>query len=86
MSESVSFKAYFPAIQSAIKITGDGTGMRIQLDIPQSEMAEAVKLLLYTQTVLKVTIEPESKSNQSDEQSTNGDIAVKRSTAKQRKR
>jgi hypothetical protein len=57
--EKVSFVASFPAIQSAIKITGDGGGMRITLDIPESEMAEAVKLMLYRQIALRVTVEAE---------------------------
>lgn len=57
MSDVVRFTASFPAIQSAIKITGDGNGMRIQLDIPESDMSEAVKLLLYRQCALTVTVE-----------------------------
>lgn len=32
--------------------------MRIQLDIPESDMPEAIKLMLYRQCALKVTIEP----------------------------
>jgi hypothetical protein len=42
---------------SAIKATGNEDGMRIQLDIPESEMGEAVHLLLMRQKVLKVTVE-----------------------------
>jgi len=49
---------------SAIRITGDGTGMRIQLDIPESDMPEAIKLMLYRQCALKVTIEPQSSALQ----------------------
>jgi hypothetical protein len=59
MSDTVSFLASFPPIQSAIKITGNGDGMRIQLDIPESEMAEAAKLILYRQCIVRVTIQPE---------------------------
>jgi len=75
----ISFKASFPVIQSAIKITGDGGGMRIQLDIPESEMPEAVKLLVMRQMVLKVTVEP-------DEQEVIGgrNPTPKRSAAKRR--
>lgn len=58
MTDVVRFTASFPAIQSAIKITGDGNGMRIQLDIPESDMNEAVKLLLYRQCALTITVEP----------------------------
>jgi hypothetical protein len=59
MSKPVSFLASFPPIQSAIKITGNGDGMRIQLDIPESEMGEAAKLILYRQCIVRVTIQPE---------------------------
>ena len=57
--DRATFRAAFPSIQSAIKVTGDGNGVRVQLDIPESEMAEAVKLLQWRQCVLVVTIEPE---------------------------
>lgn len=90
MAEKVSFAAAFPPIQSAIKITGDGGGMRIQLDIPESEMAEAVKLMLYRQVPLKITVEPyEQEKPKASTTETGGAIAgsrtLKRSTAKKRK-
>jgi len=44
---------------AAIRIDGKGDGMRIQLDIPESEMGEAAKLMLWRQVVLRVTVEPE---------------------------
>lgn len=56
--ESATLKATFPAIQSAIKVYGDASGMRVQLEIPESEMAEAVKLLAWRAQVFKVTVEP----------------------------
>ncbi len=59
MSERVVFLASFPPIQSAIKITGGGDGMRIQLDVPESEMANAVGLLGWRQRVFRVTVELE---------------------------
>lgn len=59
MADSATFLASFPAIQSAIKIYGDRQGMRVQLDVPESEMGEATKLLLWRERVLKVTIGPE---------------------------
>ena len=61
---SATFLASFPPIQTAIKITGNGDGMRIQLDIPETEMGEAVKLLAWRQTVLRVTVEPESDGDE----------------------
>lgn len=59
MNESATFLAAFPTIQSAIKVYGDRQGMRIQLDIPESEMAEALKLLMWREQVLVVTVGPE---------------------------
>jgi len=59
--DRAEFLATFPAIQSAIKIYGDLQGMRVQLDIPESEMAEALKILAWRECVLKVTIEPETR-------------------------
>ena len=66
--DKATFLAAFPATQSAMRIHGSGDGMRIELDIPASEMAEAVKLQLWTQCVLKVTVEPER--TESDREST----------------
>ena len=56
-SDKVMFLASFPPIQSAIKVGHDG--MRIQLDIPESEMARAVHLLTMRERVLRVTVEVE---------------------------
>ena len=52
------FRASFPPIQSAIKIYGGKQGMRVQLDIPESEMSAAMSLFLWRECVLKVTVEP----------------------------
>jgi len=57
-----TFLASFPPIQTAIKIYGSGDGMRIQLDIPENEMANALDLLTMRQTVLRVTIEVENNA------------------------
>lgn len=51
----VTFLASFPPIQSAIKRGQDG--MRIQLDIPESEMGNAVQLIALMNTVLRITVE-----------------------------
>ena len=55
-TKSVTFLASFPAIQTAIKIGYDG--MRIQLDIPESEFGNAIELLLWRDIVLEVTVKP----------------------------
>ncbi len=54
---AVTFLASFPPIQSAIKVHGSGDGMRIQLDIPESEMANAIELLAWRQRILRVTVQ-----------------------------
>jgi len=57
--DKATFLAAFPSIQSAIKVHGNNDGMRIQWDIPESEMAEAVKMLAWRERVLRVTVEPD---------------------------
>ncbi len=52
---SITFLASLPEILSAVKAGGDG--MRVQLDIPESEKANAIPLLALFGTVLRVTIE-----------------------------
>jgi hypothetical protein len=49
--------ASFPPIQSAIKITGNRDGMRIMLDIPETELGEAARLILMRESAFRVTIE-----------------------------
>ena len=61
MTDSATFLAAFPAIQSAIKVYGDRQGMRIQLDIPETEMGEALQMLMWREMVLRMTVEPETK-------------------------
>lgn len=58
MSEPITFLASFPPIQSAIKVGQDG--MRLQLDVPETEMANAVELLALRGKVLRVTVEIET--------------------------
>lgn len=53
----VTFVCSMPPIQSAIKVSGMGDGMRVQFDIPESEMASAVLLLGMRDKVLKVSVE-----------------------------
>ena len=52
-----TFVASFPPIQSAIKIYGNNDGMRFQIDVPESEMGEAVKLIAMRGKRLIVTVE-----------------------------
>ena len=59
--QEATFLASFPSIQSAIKIAGDG-GMRIQLDIPESHISEALAIMVWRDQILEVTIKPQKKS------------------------
>lgn len=60
-NDSITFRAAFPAIQSAIKVGQDG--MRIQFDIPESEMARAINLLTMRNCVLVVAVRRERKEH-----------------------
>lgn len=55
--ESCTFRASLPPILSAMKVAGDG-GARIQFDVPDSDLAEALKVLLWRDKILRITIEP----------------------------
>jgi hypothetical protein len=54
--EALTFRASFPSIQSAIKVHGNGDGMRVQFDIPESDMPDAIGLMALRQQVLEVTV------------------------------
>ncbi len=58
---SATFRATLPPVLSAIRLAGDG-GMRIMLDVPESDMPEALKVLMWREQVLKVTVEPDQNS------------------------
>lgn len=55
----IEFSASLPPIQSALNISGNGDGARIKLDVPGSDMAQVLKLVLLTGKVFKVTVEAE---------------------------
>lgn len=52
----IEFIASLSDIQSAISIGGDGA-TRIKLDIPESELAEAIKLVMLKGQAFKATFE-----------------------------
>ena len=52
----IEFIASLPDIQSAISIGGDGS-TRLKIDIPESEIAEAVKLVMLKGQAFKINIE-----------------------------
>ena len=59
------FRASLPPILSALRFSGDG-GMRVQFDIPETDLGEATKLLLWKGAVLRVTVEPEVRPEKDD--------------------
>ncbi|BCJ86489.1 hypothetical protein [Effusibacillus dendaii] len=59
--EKIMLIASIPAIQTAIKVSGDGSA-RIQLDVPASEMAPLMKLIAFGRgKALKVTFEKDGQ-------------------------
>ena len=57
--ERAVFEAVFPSTQSAIRVHGDA-GMRIELDIDESNVPLALSVMLWRNRRLKITIEPVS--------------------------
>jgi len=51
----IEFIASLPDIQSAILISGNGA-VRVKLEIPESELAAAIKLVMLKGKAFKVTI------------------------------
>ena len=62
----IQFIASFPDIQTAISIGGDGS-TRIKLDMPETEIASAVKLVLLKGMAFTVTIKPLSDNTDGEE-------------------
>ena len=54
--DAITFRASFPPILTAIKRSGNGDGLRIQLDIPESDVLGAIGLAALTQERLLVTV------------------------------
>ena len=57
-SKKATFLATVAPILTGIKVDGTGGGMRVQFDIPESEMSHAAYLLMMRQVVLNITVEP----------------------------
>jgi len=62
VSDSITFRASLPPIQSAISLDGNGDGARIKLDVPACDVG-AILLLQhdYAGRPFKVTVEPDSR-------------------------
>jgi len=61
MGDPITFLASIPPLQSAIQVHGGGDGMRIKLEIPETEMGNAVELLTMRGVVLRVTVRVSEK-------------------------
>jgi hypothetical protein len=55
VTDKATFRASIPPIMAGIKTGGDG--MRIQFDVPESDIGEAAKLLMMRGKVLLVSVE-----------------------------
>ncbi|SHH06163.1 hypothetical protein [Tepidibacter thalassicus] len=55
MNNKIEFMASIPQIQSAINTGNDG--MRVKFDIPESDIGQAVRLIMLRGKAFKVTIE-----------------------------
>ena len=62
MSEPITFLCSFPPVQGAIRISGNGDGLRLQLDVPETEVASAIRLLMLRDSVFRVTVEAEERT------------------------
>lgn len=54
--EAIEFTATIPPIQSWMQVSGDG-GARIKLDVPDTDLAQALKLVLLRGQPLRVRVE-----------------------------
>jgi len=57
--EQVTFLASFPDVLAQFKVGKDG--MRIQIEVPESELAQALKLVLWRDRVLRIQVTPEAE-------------------------
>lgn len=59
MTDKATFRASIPPIMSGIKAGDDG--MRVQFDIPESDMPEAIKLIMMRGKPLVITVAVQEK-------------------------
>ncbi len=57
--EKATFYAVIPSTQSAIRVHGESGG-RIEFDVDDTSIADMLKLVLWRDRLLKVTVEPET--------------------------
>lgn len=59
MSESVTFLASIPPLQSALTVAGDGGG-RLRLEFDDSQLPEVLNMMAWRGELLRVTVEKAS--------------------------
>jgi len=57
VTDSITFEAVIPSTVSAIRIHGD-EGMRLTLDVDETNLPEALQIVCWRGEPLRVTIEP----------------------------
>lgn len=73
VKDTAVFIGSIPPIMSGIKTGGDG--MRVQFDIPETEMGQAAKLLLMRGKALKITVETLTDLDDETEEKAEGGVA-----------
>ena len=58
---NITLIASIAPVQTAININGTYEGLRIKLDIPETNLLDALRLLAVRETPLEVTIRPLAK-------------------------
>ena len=71
----VTFLCSIAPLQSAVQVTGDGNGLRLKIDVPESELNNALPLLAMRNEVLRVTVEVDAVKHY--ENSNAGELATR---------
>jgi len=65
VTDSITFEAVIPSTVSAIRIHGD-EGMRLTLDVDETNLPEALQIVCWRGGPLRVTIEPSQATRRQD--------------------
>ena len=56
--DKITMIASLPPIQSAVNLDGQEGNARIKIEVPQSELPQVIRLMLYRGQAFRLTIEP----------------------------
>ena len=76
--KEIVFRATFPPIMSAFKRSGSGDGLRVQIDIPEVDVDDAIALMALTQCVLEFRVRVLRDGNNERDQVTSRRSAKRR--------